>query len=90
MKTPKPPEETPEQKAQRERARSENIEATQEGLDTQTNLFRNLRTPKISIATGRSPRISAAPVSTAAPGFKLRQRLLKGGPRSLFNGGNNG
>jgi hypothetical protein len=55
MKRPKPQkvEETPEQKAQRERARTENIRATQEGLQTQTNLFRNLRSPRVSIANGR-------------------------------------
>lgn len=55
MKTPKPkaPEETPEQKAQRERARTENIRATQEGLQGQTAQFRRLRSPRVSIATGR-------------------------------------
>jgi hypothetical protein len=52
MKTPKI-QESAEQKQQRIRAESENLSAVQEGLGSKTNMFRRLKSPRVSIATSR-------------------------------------
>lgn len=50
---PKIPAETPEQKQQRVRAESENVAAMQSQLRDQTSYYRRLRSPRVSLATGR-------------------------------------
>lgn len=45
--------ETPEQKQARLKAKSDNLRAIQGDLNNQTNMFRRLMSPRVSIATGR-------------------------------------
>lgn len=46
--------ESEEQKQQRLLAKRENLSATQQYLQAQTKFYRKLRSPRVSIATGRS------------------------------------
>lgn len=50
----KAPAESPEQRQQRVRAESANLRATQDYLKDQTDVFRRIKSPRVSIATGRS------------------------------------
>ncbi len=52
--TPKAPKETAEQKQVRMRAESENIRSLQSTVQQRTSIFQRLRSPRVSIATGRS------------------------------------
>lgn len=54
MKTPKPPEETTEQKQQRLRAESDNTRSMQDYLEVKTGIFRRLQSPRISIGNYRN------------------------------------
>lgn len=47
-------EETEEQKAQRIRAKQENVQSIQDYLQTKTSVYQRLRSPRVSIATGRT------------------------------------
>lgn len=47
------PSETPEQARQRKLAERENLESSQEYLQAQTKFYQRLRSPRVSIATGR-------------------------------------
>ncbi len=53
MKSSKP-QETQEQRQQRIIAERENTSAMQESLQAQTRFYQKLRSPRVSIATGRS------------------------------------
>lgn len=52
-------EETEAQKQQREVAERENISAIQSGLQQRTRLYQRLRSPRMSLATGRVTRSMA-------------------------------
>jgi hypothetical protein len=54
MAKPKAPRETTEQRQQRARAERDNITAMQESLGVRTRMFQRIKSPRISIATGRS------------------------------------
>lgn len=54
MKTPKAPEETDEQKAERRRAEADNVRSIQDTVQQRTSLFRRRVSPNVSIATGKS------------------------------------
>ena len=51
---PKITGETAEQKQQRQRAEADNVRSIQGSLAGRTSLFQRIRSPRISIATGRS------------------------------------
>lgn len=56
---PKIPGETAEQKQQRIRAESDNINSMQSGLQIRTKMLNRIRMPRVSIATGRSSAASS-------------------------------
>lgn len=51
---PKAPGETAEQKAVRIRSEQDNVRSIQEGAAQRTNVFRRLKSPRVSLATGNS------------------------------------
>lgn len=58
---PKMPKETPDQIARRQQAERDNVASIQEYLQGQTRQYQRLRSPRVSIATGRSA--NRAPLS---------------------------
>lgn len=54
MARPKAPKETDEQRQQRQIAEAENVRSIQTNLRSRTSMFNRIRSPRVSIATGRS------------------------------------
>lgn len=50
---PKAPQETAEQRVQRERAETDNVRAIQETAQARTSAFRRYKSRRVSLATGR-------------------------------------
>lgn len=53
MKVSKP-KETEEQKQARQRAEADNLREMQQSVQDRTQMFRRLRSPRVSIATGKT------------------------------------